>query len=133
MPGGVTYGQLENLSFTEAEMVGRGTANAWGAGWVFASGGLQRDIIMAAEEFDTLKRDGLAPSASGSANLGAVATPIKRADIMQVVAGSPDVSGHLFMYGGPDTQDGGNLALYEIVVDSGSLSAKRVPAIYSDH
>ena len=128
MPGGVTKGFLEVLTFTEAGFAQRGT-KTWGAGWVFASGGLQRDILKMGEEFDDLYRDGYAPTSSGVANLGTTTTPFKQVVARELVSGSPDGSGSLFLYGSTDVQSGTGNQLYRLTINSGAVAIEAVGSI----
>lgn len=118
----VVYNRLVVASFTEANVNLRGT-NAWGDSYALASGGLQNDITLIAHQFDY----GYAPAASGSAILGAQATPFLRVHSEQFTAGAPDSSGGIFLYG--NTQVGANNQIYRIQIDNGALVAVAVGAL----
>lgn len=119
----VTYNELVVLDFTEKEVNDRGT-NAWGANYVFSSGGLQNDITLIAHKFDY----GYAPAASGSADLGASGTPFRALYADRPVFGSPDLSGVIYMYGGDPTAE---QRLFAITVDvqTGVLNVARAPQV----
>ena len=119
----VTYNELVVLDFTEKEVNDRGT-NAWGANYVFSSGGLQNDITLIAHKFDY----GYVPAASGSADLGASGTPFRTFYADRPVFGSPDMSGVIYMYGGNPTAE---QYLYSLTIDTqtGVVNVARAPQV----
>ena len=119
----MTYNELVVLDFTEKEVNDRGT-NAWGANYVFSSGGLQNDITLIAHKFDY----GYTPAASGSAELGASGTPFRTIYVDRPVFGSPDASGKIYMYAGAETAE---QQLYTLTIDTNTttLSIARAPQV----
>jgi hypothetical protein len=124
----IEQGSLKIDSLTEANVNERGVDKTWGANYLYGSGGLQNDIIMIAEQFDSIKSVGFTPSASGSLNLGTLANPLGTIYTNAVVAGSPDASGALFVYG-TDDYVGGDRQLFEITVEGSAVTVQPVGAV----
>ena len=120
----VDYKKIILPSLTEANVNLRGVTKTWGANWIYASGGLQNDITLIAAEIDQIKNDGWTPSASGRHDIATAAIPLRQVRIEQFVAGGPETSGALYLYG--NTEILGNAQLYRIQVDNGTLAAVAV-------
>jgi hypothetical protein len=125
----VAYKELKIASFTESEFRARGVTNVWGSNWVFASGGLQNDLLMAAQLTDDWKANGITPDASGVANFGTDTLPLNTVRGDSITAGTIDSSGGFFIFGDDNDAATDDYQIYRIQVDGGTLQAVAVGSI----
>jgi hypothetical protein len=82
---------------------------------------------MIAEQFDSIKSVGFTPTASGTMELGTQDNPLGPIYADTLVAGSPDASGNIYLWGDAPGGIGVAPVLYQIGVSSGGASGP--PAI----